>query len=277
MNARYRVLHFCPDPFSGARWPFAAIVEQNGELRVARAGRLPGPDCLGGERSANLLRWMHDHLGLVAGFDRAPPAFGTSALLDTIMTLPASVGDPVKWLEDNVLPKAGAPGGQNRARTETPISAGLRFFENGQVRPWVKTNFQPGRHWPGGPPSGSGMLARVHHFTSGAGELLLMEPVLPGRIRRAHDLTDLVTKMQAYRGVIDRAEQQARVRTVVYLLAESDTAHRAFICEHLADVAHRVVDTNLGQDRAALLDDIRRIGQRGADELALNSREHGLH
>lgn len=277
MSPRYRILHFCPDPFNGARWPFAAVVETAGEIRVARAARLPGSECLGGETTADLLRWLHDRLGLVASFDRPPAAFGTSVLLDAPVELPQSIEDPVQWLEENVLPRPVGAAGRGSRRTLSASSAGLQFFTNGNVRPWVKTNFQPRRHWPGGAPRGTDLLPAVHHFTRGGGELLLMEPILPGRIARARDLQDVVTKMQAYRGAIDREPQRARVRTVAYLLTDSNAAHRADLVRHLADAVHWIVDTNVVSERMNLLDTIRQVGRRDTEEFDLGDCEPGLH
>lgn len=276
MTARYRVLHFCPDPFNGARWPFAAVVETAGEVRVARAGRLPGSDCLGGERTADLLRWLHDRLGLVASFDRPPPAFGTSVVLDAPVELPQSVGDPVQWIEENVLPRPVVAAVRASRRTLSAPNAGLQFFKNGNVRHWVKSNFQPQRHWPGGAPFGAELLPAVSHFTRGGGELLLMEPILPSRVARARDLQDVVTKMQAYRGVIDRHEQR-NVRTVAYLLADSNAARCADVSGHLEGVAHWIVDTNDAPERMRLLERIREVGVRGAGELDFADSESGPH
>jgi len=275
---RYRVMHFSPDPFNGARWPFAAIVERDGGVEVARSGHLPGPDCLGGENAAGLLRWMVDQLAQVDRFDRAPTSFGTSVLLDTAVSLPAGVADPVRWVEEHVLPRAPSARSASRPRAVSLAAAGMRFFEAHQVRPWVRPRFDPQVDWPVAALRGTSGLARVSHFTRGGAELLLMEPIEVVRVHGLRDLQEPITKIQAYRGAIDRSGSAGGpMQTVFYLLAHNDAERCAKVRDQLADAAHRVVDTNIVGEREALLADIRRIGQLRAGELPLDSGPEPLH
>jgi hypothetical protein len=271
-------MHFSPDPFSGARWPFAAIVERDGAIEIARSGRLPGPDCLGSEKAAGLLLWMFEHLAQVRSFDRPPPAFGTSVVLDRAISLPAAVTEPVRWVEEHVLPRAGGASKATKPRSERLASAGLRFFEAEGVGQWVRKGFDPARHWPGTAPRGVSGLKPVNHFTTGGGEVLLMEPVLPLRVHSARDLQDVITKMQAYRGAIGRAHAAGQyMQTVFYILADNNADRREMVQSCLADVVDRVVDTNAVGDREVFLTDIQRIGRIGAEELPIDRVGGALH
>ncbi len=44
-TARYRLIHFVPDPFNGARVPVAAVLQAHGRLSVHEMPNMPGPEC----------------------------------------------------------------------------------------------------------------------------------------------------------------------------------------------------------------------------------------
>lgn len=104
MLTRYRIVHFVPDPFTGARIPIAAVVAYAGTVALALATRLPSADCLG---RVSLLATMHmvlHALAAVESLDVLPIAVGPHAVLGDARYVPEGVANPVAWVTEHVLP-----------------------------------------------------------------------------------------------------------------------------------------------------------------------------
>src|ERR1017187_6147506 len=82
MTARYRVVHFVPDPFTGARIPLAAIVAGGGGVSIASAGHVPGAVCLGRPSTYAAMQMVLESLSTVESLDVLPVAVGPHAVLD---------------------------------------------------------------------------------------------------------------------------------------------------------------------------------------------------
>ncbi|MCI0674123.1 MAG: hypothetical protein L0Y64_27055, partial [Myxococcaceae bacterium] len=106
MSARFRIVHFMPDPFAGTRFAVAALVrDQGSRVHVARAPQLPGPACVGGRPFSSLLHMALEDLQGVRSFDALPASVGPHVLLSDEKAVPSSVVDPVAWVESFVLPR----------------------------------------------------------------------------------------------------------------------------------------------------------------------------
>src|SRR5699024_4669554 len=117
MTALFRMVHFVPDRFTGARFPIAALVATGGGLRVVSAPHRPGNECLGGPQAGDLLDFVVEALGDVVRIDDVPPAIETCVDFGEVHRVPTGATDPATWVQDAVLtpPRgAGRSRGQNR-------------------------------------------------------------------------------------------------------------------------------------------------------------------
>lgn len=58
MTAQYRIVHFVPQPFLGAKIPVAALVRHGGSTRMVAADRQLDADSVGGVAQAATLRML---------------------------------------------------------------------------------------------------------------------------------------------------------------------------------------------------------------------------
>ena len=106
MNRRFRMIHFVPDPFSGARIPIAALVEGDKGVEVAIASQIPTAECLGSRAAETLLHGIVEDLRTGGfPFGALPPKLGPQVRLGEPKTLPVDCESPVPWLEAHVLPR----------------------------------------------------------------------------------------------------------------------------------------------------------------------------
>src|SRR6266511_3725193 len=106
MRARqYKLVHFVPDPFSGARVPVAALIQDEHGLRITRAPHLPGPDCLGRASAEEAMLMVLDSLQESDSFSALPRSAGPHVTLDVARSIPLDVDDAAGWVEKFVLPQ----------------------------------------------------------------------------------------------------------------------------------------------------------------------------
>lgn len=257
-TARYRLVHFVPDPFVGARVPVAAVLEADGRTSVHRLPHLPGPECLGGKERATALHMVLEGLGELASFERLPVALGPQALLDDAREVPRGV-DAQAWLEDALLrvaprqPAASNHSGQNRA------TYGYRFFENWNVQRWVHKTFHPGQSIPGLLVKARPLDA-ISHYVVGRDEVLLMEPIVPTRAEAKRSEKEGATLFGAYKTAMT-PEDSGKAKLVAYVLADGAEADRREIKAMLADWADEVFDTTSAPTRDRLVERVRSVGR----------------
>ncbi len=258
-TARYRLIHFVPDPFSGARVPVAAVLQAHGRLSVHEMPHRPGPDCLGGRERVAVVHMMLEGLGRMSSFDQLPISFGPQAMLDGAREVPAGV-DAQKWLERLLL--SSAPPGEKQAATSRPpqrATFGYKFFSNWGVARWVRKTFKPGVDAHGFLP-GASPIGSVSHYVEGRDEILLMEPLMPSRIQIEHDLHKVACLFGGYKAAMTDAKED-RARLIAYVLSGGDEKVRQHIGSALRPYADEVVDTTQDAKRARLIGRIREAGE----------------
>lgn len=264
MSATYRLVHFAPDPFTGARFPLGAVVtDADGGVHVAQATHLPSADCLGSRDLAVAVQRLHARLWTVDDPHRLPPAFGPYATLDEPRDIPASVRDPVAWVESMLSP--GAPGGRHVStpRGVQRATQGYRFFETYKVDRYVRKTFRPESDWGGWLGRHASGLPQVSHWVPGETHLLLMEPIVATRRQFDGDLKDVAVKLGAYRYATTQAENGRRAQIIAYITGGGPPDRRAEARSRLEPFADRVVDTSVDAERSSFLGRIRDLGERG--------------
>ncbi|MGM0558145.1 MAG: hypothetical protein ACQEVA_17305 [Myxococcota bacterium] len=131
MNRRFRMIHFVPEPFSGARIPIAALVEGDKGVEVAIASYVPSRACLGSRATETLLQGIV--ADLEAGgleFGTLPVKFGPQVRLGEPKTLPTEDSDAVQWLRLHVLPRRSQAGS---LRTNSGPEEGSRANSTGRI------------------------------------------------------------------------------------------------------------------------------------------------
>lgn len=82
MKRHFNIIHFIPDPISGARVPMGALVHEGSSFRIALADHLPGADCLGGTKTARLLNFLVDDLQNIQRAAEIYQRLGPQVLVD---------------------------------------------------------------------------------------------------------------------------------------------------------------------------------------------------
>ena len=105
MSLSYRLVYFVPDPFVGTRLLVAALTQDDdGNMELVRATRLPDVNGAGGPRKLKLLHRILDGLCEEADLESAPHRVGSHVAMDDIRTLPDSIANPSEWLKQHLLP-----------------------------------------------------------------------------------------------------------------------------------------------------------------------------
>lgn len=256
MTARFRIVHFVPDPFSGMRVPVAALVQGPKGVQVVRAPHTAGPSCVGG-----LATW-HNMQGLVAGleavkeFDRLPMSLGPHVTLDVQREVPAQVEDPESWVKAFILPQR--PVAPVDARAVSPKAprredVGYGFFQNWKVERYVHRHFK-------GETLGlqDEYAGTISHAVIGSGELMLMEPVLGQR--DVHKQVERISKtFLAWGRLLERMPDKGKPRFVAYVFSPSQKVLPE-VKQFLSAAEAEVIDVDLPNERDRFISDIRRIG-----------------
>jgi hypothetical protein len=267
MVARYRVVHFVPDPFTGARIPVAAIVEGAKGLTLAPAGHLPGASCLGANPTYATMQMVLESLSSIADFRVLPISVGPHAVLDMERQVPADVSDPVAWVVENILPRAAASERVAVAAKNTRRDTqGYRFFETWNVAQYVHQHFQPGESWTGARPKGARMLGPVSHWAgSPKGGVLLMEPLIPSRPKFEDELAKVYQRFAGYRIFLNGGDAPVELRKntklCVYVLQGGNDKDRSSALSAFADVDATTVDLENESARGLFVDEIRTLGR----------------
>jgi len=133
MTSRYHIIHFIPDPFSGARVPLAAFVESARGWKLAEAPHVPGPECLGGGSAHAFVRMVLQDLRAHEALPHLPRTVGPQIVLTEEKLVPGGVADPVEWVERHVLPQRPQSEGPAQPRGPHRDTHGYRLFAQHHV------------------------------------------------------------------------------------------------------------------------------------------------
>jgi hypothetical protein len=97
MSRQYRLLQFIVDPFARHRVTIAALIRDNGSVRVILAPADRVQRGLKGIRARNLLASLRRDIEALESFDRLPRSFGPQFVLTPPESIPA--GDTVGWVQ----------------------------------------------------------------------------------------------------------------------------------------------------------------------------------
>jgi hypothetical protein len=263
LTASYRLVHFTPDPFTGARLALGAVVvERDGRVRVAKVNRLPLA-CLGDRGLQIAVMRLHARLDGIGSLEALPSVFGPYATLGEPVGVPDGVPDPLGWVDALLNPERPQQRRNAEPRGAHRANVGYRFFETWKVSCFVHKTFRPrvdGQGWLAKHAVG---LPELSHWVAGPTELLLMEPVVPARPRFEADLKEIAQRVGAYRYAVEQAGEERKGRLLVYLTAGGPAERRAAAREALTPFAHEVVDTDDERARDGFVAAIRRVGSAG--------------
>lgn len=277
MNAQYRLVHFLPDPFSGARVPVAALIgTEQGAVAVARASCLPGAGFLGSGRTEAAIEYILESLTEARTLDALPMAVGPQATLGPVTDVPAGVADPAEWLRQHILPRARASEVlvERRVQGHPRRTKGFLFFKRWGVDPLVHKLFRPQQELGKLISKPDPGLEVVSHWTgSPRSKLLLMEPIMPAREQHLNDVREVFGRFAGYRVFFSDAPDELKSRTefCVYILTGGSAEARKATRAAFETLHARIVDTEVDRERDELLDSIRAIGSGGQAVLATPS------
>ncbi len=98
MTARYRLVHFVPDPFVGTRIPIGALLDAGRGPSWIQAPHLTDATASGWTRRAAVLELILDSFRDIVSFDRPPASAGPLVRLDTVHEVPTNVGEAEGWI-----------------------------------------------------------------------------------------------------------------------------------------------------------------------------------
>ena len=254
MTAQYRIVHFVPQPFLGAKIPVAALVRHGGATRVVAADRQLDADSVGGVAQAATLRMLLRALE-GASFDDLPATAGPHAVLDEPRAIPDSV-DPLAWVSAFVLPARE----RGTRRTQRPrwSQYGLEFFRRHDVERHVQKRYSPQRYPDVVPELRGARLQPISQWVKGREAMLLMEPIVPADTRLDQALQDIATTFSAYRFHLP---QHVAAFLIVYVLPGAPERLRARVREELEASAHQVVELDLDNERDLFVRRIQTVGE----------------
>lgn len=271
MNARYRIVHFVPDPFLGTRLPIAALVEDRGRLHVANVPNLPGPQCLGGVGAWALVQTILADLHEAWAFDRPPECLGPQAVFGEERRVPGGVENARTWVErllashvHRQLPP-DAPEHPHRPQRST---LGYRFFQNYKVEKFVRKTFKPGVD-AGRFLRGAAALGAISHFVEGASEVLLMEPIAPRRPQWEDDVQRVAQMFGAYKTARLHERGPRKAALTAYVLEGGSADARTSIIRDLTPFVDDVVDTASAGMRGRFIEHIKATGRSRNPELPM--------
>lgn len=266
MSATFRFIHLELDPLVGARFPLGAVVtDARGRVQVARAGHLPSAECVGRSFALSAQRLVQ-RLGEITQADSLPPVFGPYTRLGEVRPLPASVVDPVRWLEAMMAgpPKVAA----TETRAVKRATLGYKFFKTWKVDGHVRKTFQPDHDLDGWLARYSMGLNPVSHWVANEQQVDLMEPIVASRSQLDADLKKVGQHLLAWRQALAGVNSSRRGELVVYLPAGGKPELREQAMQALKPFADRVVDTEDDSARTAFLERIRTVAM--GPELAVH-------
>lgn len=258
---RYRILHFVPDPFTGAQFPIAAIAERiDGGVEIVRPASTPNPTCVGGIGRAMLVRAALGDLAGIETIERLPSSLGPQVIATDLAEIPADV-DARTWLADGLFPAPvvdPVEGDDDATSIRTRrASEGMRFFENYGIGRYIRKQYRP-------PTTAARLFGPISHYVQGRSETLLMEPISFRRSKAADEFRSVARILAAYRATLRDTEQTTLLG---YFLAGGPADERTRAIHELGEVV-QVVDTAVPRQRDELIDRIRAVGTTGDVDLA---------
>ena len=260
MTARFQIVHFEPDPFSGSRFAVGALVENGASVQLV-TGWVPGPRCLGGDQASALVRMLLESLRTCRRLGELPMSAGPQVQIAPVQSVPGGVADPASWVRDHVLPQRPAREddlGESAPFAPRRETAGFRFFETWNVAQWVKKKYRP----PAVPEWARPDLAPdISHYVPGTSRLLLMEPLVTTREAFEKDLEQVGQTFLAWRG-LQRYMQLPQEQTLITYIhggAQDRVAEARRALKHV----DRVFDVDEPGDRGEFLALIRQVGATG--------------
>jgi hypothetical protein len=261
MKARYRLVHFIPDPFLGGRVPIAAIVDRgSGSIDIARIPHIPGPACLGGLATSAVVQIILEDLESATHFDRLPLTVGPQVVFGRPWDIPHGVEDPISWIQSNLYARSTVQKHDKEHRAPNRSTFGYRFFENYHVSEYVRKSFHPGTDANGFLPNAA-VLRPISHYVDGRNELLLMEPIVPRRSVWHADVSTIATTFGAYKTALRHEHSRIKTRLTAYVLAGSAKDDLHSIMSELMPFADEVIDTADPHARAKFVAQIRDVGR----------------
>lgn len=268
MFAQARVVHFVPNPLSGARLPVGVIVGLGLRSEFHPALLLPKADSLGDVRLEMLLRTVLDRLSASAvTLDGLPVGAGHHFKLGDLMQLPArSLPDAVRWVQSHILPVPEAI--SEHPRKPASASArraveGLQFFDRLKVGRWLRSRFEPRRALDPWWRERGPLLHPITHWVQGARELVLLEPISFAMTPRevVTEVKLVSTRLAAYTGQIEHHPQPAMIDLAVYLLPGGQPEVRSQTADLLTlGNVRKIYDTQAEADRSRLMKRIQTVG-----------------
>ncbi len=266
MSSRFRIVHFMPDPFSGARVPIAALVEgQDRSVRVTRAPFIPGPHCVGGRAAWTSLQMTLEDLDLADNFEVLPRSIGPFVVMDEARKVPAQVGDPVRWVTQHILPRPPIHAEDLAERPPPAIKRqvmGLTFFTRHKVARYVQPRFD-GTIVTGVRPD---TAEPISQWVPGKEGLLLMEPVVAGRESFHEDLRHVSSTFLAWRKVFENHGIQKRMPSFIAYVLSGRRGESADARAALQEARATVVDVMIPAESKWLIDSIKTVGRSGGDQ-----------
>ena len=266
MTAKYRVVHFVPDPYNGTRIPVAAIVAGAQGVSLASASLLPGAACLGRPALHATMRMVLESLYSINNLNALPVAVGPHAVLDVERDIPGEVTDPVAWVEAYVLPTTQHDRPVRQVRNAKRATEGFRFFEMWKVSKFVHPQFQPELLQIGGTPAPMARkLGPVSHWVGGPETgLMLMEPLIPSRHSYQEDVATVFRRFAGYRAFLNRGDvlpgTREGTKLCVYVLPGGDVASRGVALSAFEEVQAAIVDTNDDSAQRAFVEEVASLG-----------------
>jgi hypothetical protein len=266
MTARYRIVHFVPDPFLGGRVPIAALLEDHGRVTVVRVPHLPGPQCLGSRARAHTVQLLLADLETVASLDTRPVVAGPQALFDLPVPVPAGIGDPAAWLAALLAATTPAPNTPPQHRAPPRTTVGYRFFEQFKVAKFVERGFElrgnDARFRPAEAP-----LRPISHFVDGARKILLLEPIVVDHANVGDEVREVATSFGAYKHLLSEERQSDQAQFIAYVLHARTGKEFDGVVKKLERLADEVVNVNAVPSRERFLALIETVGKSGQRSL----------
>lgn len=254
MTPTYRLIHFAPNPISGARFPLAAsIAWGDGRPDTIVTGHVPGPECLGSMSLHRLAKRFLDDVSGVDDLSSMPTAYETVGRIEEPVILPR-VENPEEWLKKFVL-LARYGYGEERAsygtvRGPRRSTLGKRFFSQYQMDEIVQHDFKPTRvfdddeKWSFAP--------SVAHYAGGSRSLVLVEPLDLRRESYMEDAKKAARDLCVYRNMQPKQES---IWTVAMILpCHGFELRRGEVAEHLSHYVDQSVDVVREKERKLLFD-----------------------
>lgn len=249
----YRIAHFIPDPFLGAKLPMGVVVESHGQVHVHTNPHTPDVRCAGGV--AHQYAWMRgvellknwDAAGLPAGIG---PHVEVSAPMDVPEAFDLDTLVMKLFADRDVEPDEGESLARHRGPRRSTL--GYQFLKNFGAARHVRKRFRATKET---------LATAVHldpisQYSTGAERTILLEPLAFEQRALEDDLRHVATRASAYANAIGLDGREDKFSMVVYLLAGGGRKERHLAMDSLEPFA-RVVDTTDKQMRDTFFDELR--------------------